>query len=112
MDPFQHMQSRQSRQIFLSIGAASVGAAALASLLESSSDGAEEVAGAATDRWRGVINPPHHPPRAKRVIFLFLHNAFAWFCSDTLCTTSLSEPARPMRVSIRSPLKDSCGSTL
>src|SRR5688572_10772073 len=27
---------------------------------------------ASTPRWTGVVNPPHHPPRARRVIFLYM----------------------------------------
>jgi hypothetical protein len=70
MDSFQQMQYCQSRRTFLSLGARSVGAAALAALLESSSSGAEKQADGGGDRWTGVIDPPHHPPRAKRVIHL------------------------------------------
>lgn len=67
MDSSQQMQACQSRRSFLSAGTASIGAAALAAMLESSAGAAEESAG---ERWKGAINPPHHPARAKRVIHL------------------------------------------
>ncbi len=67
MDPLQQMQARLSRRTFLSAGSVSVGAAALRSLLGASCGGAEKAAG---KRYAGAINPPHHPPRAKRVIHL------------------------------------------
>ncbi|MFT7677499.1 MAG: hypothetical protein ACI8QC_001477 [Planctomycetota bacterium] len=56
-----------TRRQFLSLGGAGVGAFALhsplsQSLLASQSDG----------RWRGIVNPLHHAPKAKRVIYLYM----------------------------------------
>ena len=53
-----------SRRTFLGQGLAGLGSLALTSLL-----GRE--ATATPDRWRGVVNPLHHPAKAKRVIFLY-----------------------------------------
>ena len=53
-----------SRRTFLGQGLAGLGSLALTSLL-----GGE--AAATPDRWRGVVNPLHHPAKAKRVIFLY-----------------------------------------
>ncbi|HUQ92528.1 MAG TPA: DUF1501 domain-containing protein [Bryobacteraceae bacterium] len=52
------------RRTFLGRGIAGIGVIALNSLLNSRllADDA---------RWRGVVNPLHHPARAKRVIFLY-----------------------------------------
>ncbi len=54
------------RRTFLGQSARGLGAMALASLIR---PGSAPGAGGA-DRWRGVVSPPHVPPRAKRVIFL------------------------------------------
>src|ERR1700676_5631957 len=44
---------------------AGLGLLALNALLE------PRLSAADTDRWRGVVNPLHHPAKAKRVIFLY-----------------------------------------
>jgi hypothetical protein len=54
------------RRTFLGRSARGLGAMALASLIRPGS----ALADSGTDRWRGVVNPPHVRPRAKRVIFL------------------------------------------
>jgi len=60
-----------SRRAFLSTGGTSVGAVALSMLLSAtSSKDAVAGAGSTADRWQGVIYPPHHRPRARRVIHL------------------------------------------
>src|SRR5882724_4966099 len=53
-----------ARRAFLGRGAASIGAAALASLLPHGGSAAEAA------NTRGVINPLHLSPKAKRIIFL------------------------------------------
>ncbi|HWW02415.1 MAG TPA: DUF1501 domain-containing protein [Candidatus Acidoferrum sp.] len=58
-----------NRRTFLGRAAYGLGGIALACLLPQTS--AETVrAQAASERWRGVINPPDFPPRARRVIHL------------------------------------------
>ena len=56
-----------ARRTFLSRSACGIGAAALTSLL--GADAGRAAAGAVLTS-RGVINPLHYPPRAKRIIFL------------------------------------------
>lgn len=53
---------QQTRRAFLGKTSAGVGALALWSLMNR--------ANAAEQKWRGVINPTHFPPKAKRVIWL------------------------------------------
>jgi Protein of unknown function (DUF1501) len=56
-----------NRRTFLSHGAYGLGGLALATLLNP----ARAVASAlAEEKWRGVVNPTHFPPRARRVIHL------------------------------------------
>src|ERR1035438_4781234 len=58
-----------NRRTFLGRAAYGLGGIALASLLEPNLIGsakADETSG----RWRGVVNPPHFPVRAKRIIHL------------------------------------------
>lgn len=68
MDPFTENSLRLTRRHFLGRAATGIGSVALASLLnprllaESKPD----------DAWRGVINPLHFAPRAKRVIHLVM----------------------------------------
>ena len=56
------------RRTFLGNGIAGVGLVALNSLLNPRLLASTE---AAPGRWRGVVNPLHHPAKAKRVIFLY-----------------------------------------
>jgi hypothetical protein len=58
-----------NRRTFLGRAAYGLGGMALACLLEPKLVGAAEVA-TAPGRWKGVVNPPHFPMRAKRVIHL------------------------------------------
>jgi hypothetical protein len=68
MNRFASMNTDIRRRTFLGRGAAGLGLVALNSLLnprllaDTSPDSA---------RWRGVVNPLHHPAKAKRVIFLY-----------------------------------------
>ena len=60
-----------SRRTFLSQSRIGVGATALAALLDPRLMGAESTpANNQLDRWPGVLQTLHHPPKAKRVIFL------------------------------------------
>ena len=58
MDAFDSL----TRRAFVGNAARGLGSLALGSLLGGSA-GAEE-------KWRGLISPPHFPPKAKRVIWL------------------------------------------
>jgi hypothetical protein len=58
------------RRTFLGQTVRGVGSIALASLLDASRLSAADSAQQKSDRWRGVVNPPHITPKAKRVIFL------------------------------------------
>jgi hypothetical protein len=66
----ESVQQRLTRRAFLGRSGAGLGMMALASLLHS------ERRAAAIDgpqqRWPGVVNPPHHPPRARRIIWLYM----------------------------------------
>jgi len=53
-----------SRRTFLGSGFAGLGAIAANALFG-------QIGLAQNDRWRGVVNPLHHPAKAKRVIFLY-----------------------------------------
>ncbi|MGE0606464.1 MAG: DUF1501 domain-containing protein [Pirellulales bacterium] len=53
------------RRAFL--GRSGLGAMALASMLP-----ANTAQAAAPERWKGAVQPLHHPPRAKRVIYLYM----------------------------------------
>jgi len=57
------------RRTFLGRGVAGLGLMALKTLLDRRLLGAGATLPA--ERWRGVVNPLHHPARAKRVIFLY-----------------------------------------
>ncbi len=69
MNDWHPSRSTQSRRAFLGRASTGLGSMALASLL---GRGAAYGAGAAVDKWPGVINPPHLPRRAKRVIYLYM----------------------------------------
>jgi hypothetical protein len=56
-----------NRRTFLTRGAYGLGGLALASLLNPA---ASFAAAATPEQWRGVVNPTHFPPRARRVIHL------------------------------------------
>jgi hypothetical protein len=67
----QFLAQRQTRRVFLGRASQGVGALALASLVNPALARAAAPAGATTNaRWTGVVNPPHFPPKAKRVIWL------------------------------------------
>jgi len=54
-----------ARRTFLGRTAAGLGAFALGTLLN------PRLLASETEKWRGVINPLHHAPKAKRVIYLY-----------------------------------------
>jgi hypothetical protein len=61
-----------ARRTFLHSTGLSLGSMALSSLVRSSTGRASETAAPAPDRWTGVIAPTHFPPRAKRIIWLYM----------------------------------------
>src|SRR5258705_138390 len=61
---------QQTRRVFLGRAGRSVGSVALASLLNPCLLRAALASSKSGDAWRGVIQPPHHPPKVKRVIWL------------------------------------------
>src|SRR5262249_55978169 len=63
----------EQRRTFLGHGARGLGSLALTSLLNPAVWAAGASSGTASakmEKWPGVVNPPHRPPQAKRVIFL------------------------------------------
>ncbi len=65
------------RRSFLYNSGVSLGAMALSSLLGGRGGRAAELAAAgspssASGRWTGVVQPPHHRPKAKRIIWLYM----------------------------------------
>lgn len=65
MNEFLRLQQNMRRRTFLKTTSAGVGSAVLASLL-----GERAGAAGSGSRWQGVVNPLHHAPKAKRVIYL------------------------------------------
>ncbi|HTA29115.1 MAG TPA: DUF1501 domain-containing protein [Candidatus Cybelea sp.] len=68
MNPISdHFSHGLNRRTFLSRGAYGLGGLALATLLNPARSVADTLAAA---KWKGVVNPTHFPPRARRVIHL------------------------------------------
>ena len=65
------LPSHIARRSFLYNGGLSLGAMALSSMWGDQKVRADSPA-APTDRWTGVLNPLHHAPKAKRVIWLYM----------------------------------------
>lgn len=62
-----------ARRSFLGRSAAGLGGVALASLLTRTGAAAGSGSvGPASDRWMGVVQPPHFAPKAKRIIWLYM----------------------------------------
>ncbi len=62
-----------TRRSFLGRATTGIGSAALAALLNPELLRAGESGGKAkVEGWPGVVNPPHVPPRAKRLIYLYM----------------------------------------
>src|SRR5262245_32788230 len=59
----------RSRREFLANSGLGLGSLALAELLASGSTAAEP---AHENPFRGILEQPHHPPKAKRIIYLFM----------------------------------------
>jgi hypothetical protein len=57
-----------ARRTFLGSGLAGLGAIAINAMFGAEFVGAK---GQSAGRWRGVVNPLHHSPKARRVIFLY-----------------------------------------
>ena len=68
MQSFASMNADIRRRTFLGNGVAGVGLLALNSLLNPRLLASSEPS---DGRWRGVVNPLHHPAKAKRIIFLY-----------------------------------------
>ena len=67
MDPINKYLLQQTRRQFLGNSARGIGSMALASLL-----GTGKANAAAPDTWKGITNPTHGLPKAKRVIYLYM----------------------------------------
>ena len=61
---------QQTRRVFLGRAGRTLGSVALASLLNPGLIRAAEAVANTGKVWRGAIQPPHHPPKLKRVIWL------------------------------------------
>src|SRR5438270_2108169 len=78
MDLYESLKTQASRRSFLGRSALGVGSMALASLLNPSAAHAATVVGksaGATNgpvKYRGVVDPRHFAPKAKRVIYLYM----------------------------------------
>ena len=70
MTPLDHIRLQLNRRSFLHQTAAGLGSIALATLLNPAGALAAAAAKPGVERWRGVVNPLHFAPKAKRVIFL------------------------------------------
>jgi hypothetical protein len=69
MNPLQELHLRLTRRSFLSRTTTGIGSLALASLLRPQAF-SQSASDAQAGKWRGVVNPTHWAPRAKRVIYL------------------------------------------
>ena len=68
MRPANELRLAQTRRSFLTYSGAGLGYAALASML-----GAEKASAAERDKaWPAAVKPLHVPPKAKRVIHLYM----------------------------------------
>src|SRR4051812_14073531 len=73
MNPFYEHQLHLTRRALFGTAARGRGALALASLVTPSLLGAAAptaASGSKTEKWPGVITPPHYRPRIKRVVYL------------------------------------------
>lgn len=71
----RQLAARLTRRAFLTGAASGLGAVALATMLDRQATSGEP----AKDKWRGVVNPLHHPARAKRVIWLTMAGGASQF---------------------------------
>jgi hypothetical protein len=61
-----------ARRSFLFNSGVSVGSMALASLMQPGQTHATDSSKSPSGSWKGVIQPLHHPPKAKRIIWLYM----------------------------------------
>jgi hypothetical protein len=71
IDPAAYQRSIHRRS-FLSRSAFGLGGLALASLLEPPARAGAESNSGSPVKWRGVVNPPHVPVKARRIIHLYM----------------------------------------
>src|SRR5690348_14682478 len=71
MNPLDDLKYRTTRRTLLGRASRGIGSLALATLLNPRLLPAAERK-LELDRWTGVIHPPHYPPRAKRIIYLYM----------------------------------------
>jgi hypothetical protein len=71
MDPeyIKHQQLMQTRREFLGKSTRGIGTMALASIMNSGEANAAAYVG---DQWKGITNPTHFAPKAKRIIYLYM----------------------------------------
>ncbi len=63
---------RLTRRAFLGRSGSGLGVLALVSLLDPDLLRADDKSRPSADRWPGVVNPPHLPAKAKRIIWLYM----------------------------------------
>ncbi|MGH9338343.1 MAG: DUF1501 domain-containing protein [Acidobacteriota bacterium] len=66
------LKLKETRREFLVRSAQGMGSLALASLLNGNGLIGRDSGPLKTDEWGGVVNPLHHLPRAKRIIYLYM----------------------------------------
>ena len=71
MGLLERIKQRETRREFLVRSAQGMGTMALASLLNGVGFASQAVR-PVTDRWTGVVRPPHVRPRARRIIYLYM----------------------------------------
>src|SRR4051812_24518455 len=67
MRSVNELQQLLTRRAFLGRSSAGLGALALAGLLQRDGEASTQ-----SQRWSGVVNPPHLAPRARRIIWLYM----------------------------------------
>src|SRR5438093_1184243 len=68
-DP-EPLRSSLNRRAFLGRASQGVGLVALASIIQPGLLRAASGVGGKQDKWTGVVNPPHYPPKVRRIIWL------------------------------------------
>jgi hypothetical protein len=72
MNPHDELRQRLTRRTFLHDTSAGLGTVALATLLNRDQPAAAQPGRVQVPRWRGVLNPTHFAPKARRVIWLYM----------------------------------------
>lgn len=75
MNPYLENQLLTTRREFFGRSALGIGTAALAGLLTRDGLAGDSAPEKTTPRFGGLSDLPHHPPKAKRVIYLFMNGA-------------------------------------